>query len=76
MFDIKVSEEQKNYAQDMVNKYNFGMRGYGDGNKKEQLTGIIGQTVLADLLGLPRPDGGSGFDNGFDFVINGKKVAI
>ena len=76
MFDVNVTNEQKNYAQDMVDKQNFGKRGYGDGNKKEQLTGIIGQTVLADLLGLPRPDGKNGFDNGFDFVINGKKADI
>lgn len=76
MFDIQVSDEQMRFAQDMVNKYNFGMRGYGDGNHSEQLTGIIGQTVFADLLGLPRPDGANGFDNGVDFIINGKKVDI
>lgn len=76
MFDVHVTEEQKQYAADMVKKYNFGQRGYGDGSKKEQLTGIIGQTVLADLLGLARPNGESGFDHGVDFVINGKKVDI
>ncbi len=76
MFDVRVTAEQLNFAQDMVNRYNFGMRGYGDGNKKEQLTGIIGQTVFADLLGFPRPNGADGFDNGVDFVINGRKVDI
>ena len=76
MFDIRVTTEQFNFAQDMVTRYNFGMRGYGDGNQKEQLTGIIGQTVFADLLGLPRPNGADGFDNGVDFVINGRKVDI
>lgn len=76
MIDICVTEEQKAYASDMVARYNFGKRGYGDGNKKEQLTGVIGQTVLADLLGLDRPDGAGGFDGGFDFVINGRKVDI
>ena len=76
MFDIVVSNEQYEYAADMVEKYNFGQRGYGDGDKKKQLTGIIGQTVFADLAGLPRPDGSTGFDGGRDFVINGRSVDI
>ena len=76
MFDILVTDEQKYYAEEMVSRYNFGMRGYGDGNQKEQLTGIIGQTVLSDLLGVPRPTGADGFDNGVDFIINGQKVDI
>lgn len=76
MFDVKVSEEQLDYAEKLVEKYNFGRRGYGDGNKSQQLTGIIGQTVFADLIGQKRPDGSSGFDNGTDFFINGKKVDI
>lgn len=76
MFDIKVSDEQIQYATSLVQQYNFGARGYGDGNKKEQLTGIIGQTVFADLLQMPRPSGETGFDNGIDFIIQGKKIDI
>lgn len=76
MFDVIVTQEQLEYVQAMVDKYNFGQRGYGDGNKREQFTGIIGQTVLADLLGLPRPDGAEGFDGGKDFIIHSKRVDI
>ena len=76
MFDVVVSQEQLDYAQSMVDQYNFGQRGYGDGSKKEQLTGIIGQTVFADLLDLPRPNGAEGFDGGKDFVIHAKRVDI
>lgn len=76
MFDIKVTNEQYNFAKDLVSNYNFGQRGYGDGNRREQLTGLIGQTVFADLLKTPRPDGSTGFDNGTDFIINNKKVDI
>jgi len=76
MLDVKVTQEQLNYAISMVCKYNFGQRGYGDGGKKEQLTGIIGQTVFADLIGAKRPKGSTGFDGGTDFFINGKKVDI
>ena len=76
MFDIKVSEEQYQYALRMVEQYNFGQRGYGDGNKREQETGIIGQTVFADAIGAERPNGAIGFDGGKDFIINQKRVDI
>ncbi len=76
MFDLQVSQEQYEYAENMVNRFNFGQRGYGDGNKKEQLTGIVGQTVFADLLGVERPNGETGFDGGYDFNIKGKTVDI
>ena len=76
MFDISVSLEQLDYTTHMVNQYNFGQRGYGDGNKREQLTGIIGQTVFSDLLSYERPNGATGFDGGKDFIINGRRVDI
>lgn len=76
MLDVNVSLEQIEYAKNLVEKYNFGQRGYGDGNEREQLTGIIGQTVFADLIGQKRPDGSTGFDGGVDFVINSKKVDL
>ncbi len=76
MFDINVLKEQVEFAQELLKTHNFGNRGYGDGNYKEQLTGIIGQTVLADLLSQPRPSGEKGFDEGIDFIINGKKVDV
>ena len=76
MFDVVVTEEQYQYALNQVNTYDFGQRGRGDGTKSQQLTGIIGQTVLADLLGVPRPDGATGFDGGYDFEINRKRTDI
>lgn len=76
MFDVKVTEEQLRYAADMVERFNFGQRGRGDGNKKEQLTGILGQTVFADLINAERPNGATGFDGGKDFEINHKRVDI
>ena len=76
MFDITVTDKQIEYAEEMVKKFNFGQRGYGDGNKKEQLTGIIGQTVFSDEIKAARPTGATGFDGGKDFIINGKKIDI
>src|SRR5690606_36853479 len=43
---------------------------------REQLTGIIGQTDFADLIGQERPVGSAGFDGGKDFFINGRRVDI
>lgn len=76
MFDITVTDEQIDYAKTMVKKFDFGQRGRGDGNKKEQLTGIIGQTVFSDEIKVARPTGETGFDGGKDFIINEKKVDI
>lgn len=76
MFVEIVTNEQKEYAKRIVAYSNLGKRGKADGNKSEQLTGVIGQTVAADLLGLPRPVGGEGFDGGVDFVINNKRVDV
>jgi hypothetical protein len=76
VFDVEVTEEQLNYACEMVDRYNFGQRGYGDGSRREQLTGIIGQTVFADIIEAERPEGSTGFDGGKDFLINGMRVDI
>jgi hypothetical protein len=76
MFDIKPTQEQKDYAAEQIEKYNFGQRGRGDGNKEQQYVGVLGQTIVADLLEMTRPDGEDGNDGGVDFTINGKKVDV
>lgn len=55
MFNVRPTQEQKQYATNLVENYNFGQRGLGDGDKKMQYVGMLGQTILADLLGFPRP---------------------
>ena len=76
MFDLKVTDEQKIYAKRLVTQYNFGNRGVANGNQQEQYIGILGQTVFADLLNMIRPSGKGGFDGGFDFFINHKRVDV
>ncbi|MDD2495015.1 MAG: hypothetical protein PHE29_07470 [Tissierellia bacterium] len=76
MFDIKPDKNHIEYAREQVKKYTYGNRGYGDGNKNEQFCSVLGQTVIADLLNMDRPTGDSGFDNGVDFIINGKTVDV
>ena len=76
MFNIRPTPEQKEAAKKLVEQFNFGHRGRGDGDQRMQETGILGQICVADLFGLSRPSGEKGFDGGFDFIINGKKVDI
>jgi len=76
MFDIKITPEQLNYSIDLNNRHNFGNRGKGDGTKSQQLIGLIGQTIVADLLNLNRPSANIGFDGGYDFLIKGRKIDV
>lgn len=65
----RITDKQKAYAWELVNKTNFGKRGVFDGDKEKQYTGMLGQTVMADGICHKRPTGEGGFDNGVDFVI-------
>lgn len=70
MIKFTPTDEQKEYAKNLVENTNFGIRGDFDGNKYQQYVGILGQTVVADWLGMERPKDNGGFDGGIDFIIN------
>lgn len=76
MIRLKITDEQIEYATYLVNNCNYGRRGKFDGDKSKQLVGMLAQTVLADYLKQPRPDISEGFDGGYDYIINGKKVDV
>lgn len=76
MIKIKIKQEQMDYAKYLVNNCNYGTRGRFDGDKSKQFVGMLAQTVLADYLRQPRPTISKGFDGGYDYVINGKKVDV
>mgnify|MGYP001107233625 CR=1 FL=1 len=76
MLKIKVKDEIFEHAKNQVEKFNFGQRGIADGNQEEQRVGLIGQTAVQELLGLEWPSGKTGFDNGVDFIMNGKRVDV
>lgn len=75
MFELPVHAEQIKYATELVNNNNFGQRGHADGTKEMQRIGLIGETVIADLLGQPRPRG-TGNDGGHDVIINNSLVDV
>ena len=76
MIRIQITKEQIEYATQLVNQCNFGNRGRFDGDKSKQLVGMLAQTVLADYIRQPRPLPSVGFDGGYDYIINGKKVDV
>lgn len=76
MIRLKISKEQIEYAKYLVNNCNYGNRGKFDGDKSKQLVGMLAQTVLADYIRQPRPEISHGFDGGYDYIINGKKVDV
>jgi len=76
MFNVEPTTEQKKYAWQQVTDYNFGKRGIFDGKKKQQYAGILAQTVMADNIEYPRPNGKDGFDNGIDFIIHNIKCDL
>jgi len=76
MFDIDVSEDVYEFARCLVAKHNLGHRGRVDGGQEQQLTGLIGQTVIHDLFSVQRPRFGASADSGVDFVFAGLRLDV
>jgi len=76
VFSIAISQELKEYCGELITNHNFGNRGFADGNREEQYTGLIGQSMICRLLGSPLPTGEGGFDEGVDIEINGLRVDV
>ena len=76
MFIVKVHNHIIEHCQKLIKHYNFGQRKMANGNPEQQLTGIIGQSVVMDLFELGLVDGESGFDEGVDLVFNNKKIDV
>ena len=76
MFSIKVKPEIIRHCEEQIKKYNFGQRSVANGTPDQQLTGIIGQSVIMDLFGLGLIDGSTGFDGGVDIVYEGVRIDV
>ena len=76
MFSIKVKPEIIQHCKEQIKKYNFGQRSVANGTPDQQLTGIIGQSVIMDLFGLGLIDGSTGFDGGVDLVYEGIRMDV
>ena len=76
MFKVKVSENIIQHCKEQVENFNFGQRNQANGTKEQQLTGIIGQSVVMSLFGLDFVSGESGFDDGTDIEFSGLKIDV
>jgi len=76
MFVVPVKNEIIRHCKKQLEKYNFGKRGIADGTPEQQLTGIIGQSVVLDLFNLPWVDGSTGFDEGVDLVYRTLSIDV
>jgi hypothetical protein len=76
MIDQSITQEQRNYAETLVRDHNFGRRGVGDGTRHQQFIGMLGQTVIADLFGSPRPKATKSWDGGNDLPFEGLSVDV
>ena len=76
MFDVPVKKKILRHCEKELDLHNFGQRGVADGNRQQQMTGIVGQSVVADLFGLPLVDGSTGPDGGMDILYRDMKIDI
>ena len=50
MLTVQPTYEQKAYAWGLANSKTYGRRGHFDGPPVQQYAGLLGETVLADML--------------------------
>lgn len=76
MITIKVTDTILNHCKLQIEQFNFGKRYTANGNKTQQLTGIIGQSVVMKSFNQGLIDGKEGFDNGIDILFNNLKIDV
>jgi hypothetical protein len=76
MFTVVVEHTLIEHCKTVLAKHNFGKRFTANGTKEQQLTGIIGQSVVMDFFDKGFVDGLSGFDEGVDLVFNNKTIDV
>ncbi len=76
MFKVKVKNEILQHCQNQINYYNFGQRSVANGNREQQLTGIIGQCVVMEMFEQGYIDGSTGCDDGTDISVLGCSVDV
>ena len=72
---LKVSNELKIKCWDYLSKNNMGNRHSANGNKEQQLVGLLGEIVVKEYFGI-KHEWLKGFDGGFDFIYKGNKIDV
>jgi len=76
MFTVAVEHNIIEHCKTVIARHNFGKRFTANGTKEQQLTGVIGQSVVMDFFNMGFVDGSSGFDDGVDLVSNNKTIDV
>ncbi len=76
MFTIPVENSLITHCETVVKNHNFGKRFTANGTKQQQLTGIIGQSVVMSFFNLGFVDGSGGCDDGIDLIVNNKSIDV
>jgi len=74
MFSFPVKNEIMEECWKVVNRKNFGNRGFFDGSKISQFVGLIGEVAILQIFGKQKDF--DGFDGGYDLEHNGLKIDI
>jgi hypothetical protein len=72
----KVSDALIEHCVNQNKLYNIAQRKTGNGTDENKITGMIGESVVSELLGYNWFDGSKGFDGGFDILFESKKIDV
>jgi hypothetical protein len=76
VFDVEVSWDVMDYAGELTRNAPFGRGRTTDGTQEQQFVGMVGQTIVHDLLGVAWPSIQGGPDGGVDCVFHGLSVDV
>ena len=72
---FKISNDLKIQCWEFLKNNNLGNRHTANGNKEQQLVGLIGEIITKKYFGV-KHKWVNGFDGGFDFIYNNKKIDV
>lgn len=73
---MRIPKETLDYCRRELEKGTLGMRGRFDGDYAQQLAGIVGECIIADMLGGLRPRVTNRPSPEYDFYHKGKKIEV
>jgi len=76
MIKLEIDKAVIAHSRWLVQNTNYGQRGNADGDKSQQLRGLIGQCVVMDCLGYELPSLSNEHDGGIDLNYNGLTIDI
>lgn len=76
MFTVKVEDSLITHCETVLKNHDFGKRFTANGTRLQQLTGIIGQSVIMSFFNLGFVDGSGGCDDGVDLIVNHKTIDV